>query len=349
MKKILLMGLEKNTNLGDGVIAQCTRYLLQKIISELGIECTIDSLDIIEDNYNHIFNYDLLIFAGGGIIKYQYQKFYDYISKIIAIAEKHQIPVLFNAVGVEGYDDNDIRCIQLKNAINCSCVKSITVRDDIDTLLNNYITNQKIYIKKVSDPAVWTNIVYNKEKKESKLIGIGVIREGIFESNGIEIARQNIFEFWKNIIEELDKRKQKWKIFTNGWSSDMKFAINLMKYMDRKDEINQLVIPSPKTTMDLIDTISEFQGVIAARLHANIISYSLDIPSVGIVWNEKCKFWSKSIGYPERFFYINKFDARQIVNQCFKAIDEGYQKINKQNFADTSYIELKKMLKKFLY
>lgn len=348
MKKVLLIGLGKNTNLGDGVIECCTKYLLRKAFSELNVKCIIDSMDIIEDDYACIINYDILVFAGGGIIKYRYQSFYDYISKIIGIADKYHIPVIFNAVGVEGYDENDERCIQLKNAVNCSCVKGITVRDDINILKNKYITNERIYIKKVSDPAVWASTVYKKRKKETELIGLGVIREGIFESNGIKIERENIFKLWKNIIEELDKRKQKWKIFTNGWSSDMKFAINLMKFMGREKEIDELVIPVPKTTDDLVDIISGFKGVIAGRLHANIISYSLDIPSIGIVWNEKCVFWGKAIGYPERFFCVNEFYPEQITDQCFKAVSEGYQRVDRQYFANTNYIELKKMLKNLI-
>lgn len=348
MKKLLLLGLEKNTNLGDGVIAACTKYLVDKILAEINIPYSIDSLDIMEDNYNSIPEYDILIFVGGGIIKYRYQKFYDYIDKITAIAELHNIPVLFHAVGVEGYDSSNVNCIQLKNALNRSCVKSITVRDDIQTLKNCYITNPQIFTQKIADSAVWTKSVYRIEKKEKNIIGLGVIREGIFESNGLKIERNKIFELWAGIIMEIEKRNQEWKIFTNGWSSDMKFAINLMKYLNREAEIEKNVIPIPQKTYDLVNTISQFKGIIAGRLHANIISYSLGIPSIGIIWNDKCKFWGEIINYPERFFGINEFIPKKIVHQCFQSIQEGYEKTDKEQLRNTCYFSLKKLLEKIL-
>lgn len=342
------MDLKKNTNLGDRVIADCTEYLVNKILSETNTSCIVDSLDIMEDSYEPIPNYNLLIFVGGGIIKYKYQKFYDYIDKITNLAEKHHILVLFHAVGVEGYDNSDIKCMQLKNALNRSCVKSITVRDDIETLNKYYIANPDIYTKKIADSAVWANNVYHVKKTECNLIGLGVIREGIFESNGIDIERNKIFELWSKIIFELEQKQQEWEIFTNGWSSDMKFAINLMKYLDRESEIDSKIITPPENAQELINTIYKFKGIIAGRLHANIISYSLGIPSIGIVWNNKCKLWGETIGYPERFFEVNEFIPQKIVNQCLQSIDEGYQKTNKKNLNNTCYFSLKEALKKYL-
>ncbi|MDD7402617.1 MAG: polysaccharide pyruvyl transferase family protein [Butyribacter sp.] len=348
MKKILLLGLEKNTNLGDGVIADCTRYLTEKITKECGIVCQIDSLDMMEDAYDSIPDYDVLIFVGGGIIKYKYQEFYEYIDKITEIADAHNIPVLFNAVGVEGYDASNPKCMQLKKAINRSCVKSITVRDDYDTLRDCYMENPAIVTKKVADPTVWTGTVFRKSKKDSDVIGLGVIREGIFESNGIDIEREKIFALWSGIITQLEKEGKKWKIFTNGWSSDMKFARNLMKYMGREEEIDKMVIKVPEKNEELVETISNFQGVIAGRLHANIISYSLGIPSVGIVWNDKCRLWGETISYPERFFATDAFDAEKIVKQCLQAIAQGYEKTDRDAFANTVYVSLKEALVKAL-
>lgn len=348
MKKILLLGLQKNTNLGDAVIADCALYLVEKITKELGIMCQIDALDIMEESYESVKDYDLLIFVGGGIIKFKYQKFHEYIDKITLIADENNIPVLFNAVGVEGYDSTDSKCCQLKTAINRSCVKSITVRDDYATLRDYYMENPNIVTKKVADSAVWTEKVFQKSKKESEMIGIGVIREGIFESNGIEIERDKIFSLWSGIIEELEKRGEKWKIFTNGWSSDYKFAINLLKYMHREDEIEDRIVKEPKTSEELVEIISGFKGCIVGRLHANIISYSMGIPTVGIVWNDKCKLWGETIGYPERFFEVEQFEPACIVERCLAAIEEGYSKTNREEFAESVYLSLKEALSKQL-
>ena len=108
-----------------------------------------------------------------------------------------------------------------------------------------------------------------------------------------------------------------------------------MKYLDREADIENKIITSPENAQELINTISKFKGIIAGRLHANIIGYSLGIPSIGIVWNNKCKLWGETIGYPERFFEINKFIPQKIVNQCLQSIEEGYQKTNRKDLIET--------------
>lgn len=327
-------------NLGDAVIADCTKYILEKILNRMNVLYEIAIFEYMKNSINKVNGYDLIIFSGDGIIKFKYQKFYEKISELIEVANRKNIPVIFNAIGVEGFDENDEKCLMLKNAINLPCVKAISTRDDIQTLKDRYIVNSQIRVNKVADSATWAEHVYNIKEKRTDYVGLGVIREGVFESNGINIERQQIFELWKNIISELEKRNIKWKIFTNGWSSDMKFAINLMKYLKREDEIERLVIKEPTTAKELVTTISKFKGIVASRLHANIISYALDIPTVGIIWNDKCKFWAKNIGYPERFFDIHNFDADKIVTELEKAVNEGYIKIDKDKYMRTIYDEL---------
>lgn len=349
MKKILIIGLQKNTNLGDPVIADCTSYLVKKAAQELNIECAIEELDMMEEQYEALPDYDMLVFAGGGIIKYQYQKFYQYINDITRIADENNIPVLMAGVGVEGYDESNENCQNLKKALNRSCVKSITTRDDIDCLEQCYIERDGIETAQVADPAVWTRKVYQIEKNpESKVIGLGVVREGIFRSNGIDIGKDELFTLWSGIIHELENRNIQWKIFTNGWSSDMKFAINLMKHLNREAEMEEKVVPVPTHPEELVRTISDFKGVIAGRLHANIISYSLGIPSIGIVWNPKLKMWGERIGYPERFFEVEEWDAKQIVDQLMSAMEQGYHEDAREEFKDTIYRALKKQLKAYL-
>ena len=84
---------------------------------------------------------DAIVFTGGGFIKYKTQGL-NYIDELILkTARRRDIPVMMNAVGVEGYSETDIRCQRLKKALNSDNVRVITTRDDIDTLNDHYITN----------------------------------------------------------------------------------------------------------------------------------------------------------------------------------------------------------------
>ncbi len=284
---------------------------------------------ILHKNYkNKIEEADVIIFVGGGMIKYKYQNCYHYINFVSKIANNKNIPICLNAVGVEGYDEKNIKCRMLKKALNRKCVKMITIRDDIEKL-NKYIVCKDIITKKVSDPAVYTNRTYNIEKnKNSEIIGLGVCRSNLFIDNDINYNEENLLNLWKNIIDTLDRNKIKWKIYTNGLEDDNKFAIKLINKL-KLDEHNLVIPNSPE---ELVKIVSNFKAIIATRLHSCIVAYSLNIPAVGLVWNRKLKMFGESIGYEERFIEVENFNDKFIVEILKKALQEEYNKISQEEY-----------------
>lgn len=409
MKKIALVGLKYDTNLGDPIIYESTKFLVEKALKEKGInEYEIIPLDMtgrigfnsyanyptnkivsygkkilgntlkislkltkkikrfnhnlqikkwyLSNEYNRnlyfynkqLKNVDMIIFVGGGIIKYKYQSFNFYIESIIKIAEKNNIPVIFNSVGVEGYDENDSRCALLKKALNKNCVKLITTRDDLKTLEMSYLENKKIITAQVSDPATWIGDAFNVKKDDnSGVFGLGVIRDKIFRDNDIDISEEQLLSLWRDIIDTLDKRNEKWVIFTNGLSYDYEFGIKLMKYLGRENEIEDKVLDIPKTPEELVKNISKFKGIIASRLHACIIAYSLEIPAVALVWNNKLSMFGKSINASERFITNENFNARHIVDTLEEAVRSGYDLEEKLRYKNTSIEYLRKGIELF--
>ena len=65
---------------------------------------------------------DIIIFAGGGLIKYKKQTFHLFIHEITQIANRNNIPVIINSAGVEGYEEDDVECQLLNRALIRSCV-----------------------------------------------------------------------------------------------------------------------------------------------------------------------------------------------------------------------------------
>ena len=259
-------------------------------------------------------------------------------------AENNNIPVCLNSVGVEGYDENNIKCRVLKKALNRKCIKIKTTRDDIDRL-KKYINNKKdIILKKVSDIAVYTNVVYKKEKvKNSNCIGLGVSRGNLFIDNGIKYSEEKLLILWKNIINKLEEKNKNWKIYTNGLEADNIFARKLLERWGYSKD--KLIIPnSPE---ELIDSIASFKGIIATRLHSNIIAYSLKIPAIGLVWNEKLKMFGESIKYPERYFEIKDFDANKIIQALEKAIEEGYTNVSLDKYRESVKEELEYFIRTY--
>ena len=188
------------TNLGDIVIYDNARHLLEKVIKDNKIEDSeilpvdigghnfkemqvpsyVDRMDRIADkvmdlsrkkkfykrfpnlarrmmlwSWHHSKQYycfrktempkleksDIIIFGGGGLIKYHQQTFHFTIDTVTRFANKRGIPVIINSVGVEGYEEGHPGCMLLKKAVNSNCIKYISTRDDIEVLKNNFMIN----------------------------------------------------------------------------------------------------------------------------------------------------------------------------------------------------------------
>lgn len=85
--------------------------------------------------------------------------------------------------------------------------------------------------------------------------------------------------------------------------------------------------PRPQKTIDLIKKIYSYKATISARLHANIIAVSYDIPTIGLVWNNKLKFFGERIECPERFLVKEQFtNANFVITVLENAILNGYNK-----------------------
>lgn len=287
----------------------------------------------------------ILVIAGGGLIKYRYQRFWLYLDSLLTAAEHCGVPVIFNAVGVEGFDDNDPKCRVLKQALNKSVVKAITTRDDLETLKVSYLNKKNtVFVDRVADPAVWSAEVYGVNRNaNSDVVGVGLVRGGIFRDNGIDLSPEDVVALYRGLVGELDSRGIKWQLFTTGLGLDLDIAGRLVGAIPGLVSPEEIAVP--RDAAHLIQIISGFRGVVAARLHANILSYSLGIPSVGLVWNDKLKLFGDQIGYPERFVERDLFGRPDVVvDRLINAMDEGYEVKSRDAYRDTAKSGLRRSL-----
>ena len=314
-----------NRNLGDTVIAECAKFFVQEALHDAQISnYMIHEYNMYQRDMEYIRNADVIIFAGGGLIKYKREYFYQYVPEIINIAQENDIPVFINCTGVEGYDENDKRCRQLKTAINCACVKGVTVRDDYATFKNNYLESEKEWIGKVMDSAAFSSEIYQVSKCfDAKKIGLGIAREGLFFDYGYQdVTKQFQLDFWKLIIAQLEALGYQWEIFNNGLHSDYEFGLEVLEYAGIEEK-EKYIRKRPAEGMELARMISQYKGIIATRLHSNIIAFSLGCPSIGLIWNEKLMQWGERIGYPERFVRVEDMRAAVVVERLQQAMTEG--------------------------
>lgn len=359
--KVLIIGEYYSSNLGDGVICECVKKLLEHhyekieiiwadisgrryyelignqdsslkkakytafklkisdVLTGLGIDTEYVRFKRVFAKKKTIIDeigsqyYDVALFAGGQMFR---DTFVLSIQKFIGNLNKNNVPVIFNACGVGEIKSKKMRNL-LSQALCSNNVVAISSRDDIDTIHEILLKNKDIKPIVTYDPAIWSKDVYNISRKESDVIGLGIMYAYNHE-------HQEMVNFWMRIIKELNNRGIKWQVFCNGTEKDGQFAKYILENMGYSSEkIRRLIAPRPITPKQLVETISTFKGIISFRLHSHIIAYSLDIPGISIVWDEKLRFFFRSIEAENRCKSI-KTDASEIIDELELAQAEGY-------------------------
>lgn len=225
----------------------------------------------------------------------------------------------------------------------------VSTRDDILTLREKYFDGKpQIPCIKVADPAVWCADAFQIMKQTgNNTIGVGIIRKNIFIDNDLPYSGNELSNLYVGIIEVLKKQFHEVILFTNGTPSDNQFAQTIQQRLKEEKQIEcELIIPS--SPEELIRTISLFKGIIAGRLHSCIIAYSLGIPAIGLVWNDKLTLFGKNIGAKENFITYNKFIPEYIVNQLHTAIQKGYNQDISKTFKQTIKNSIKEITQLYL-
>lgn len=268
---------------------------------------------------------DAVIFACGSY-KYRTQKLWAYYSIAIETAQKLNIPVMFDAMNIQDFDENDWRCRCLKEHTNYSCVKMFTTRDGEPgkkKLQTCYLDNSDIEVFSVGDPAFWIPECYGvKKAKEAGIIGINLIRGRIFADYGYATTEAQLVDLYCNMIRKFEECGVEWEFFTNGMEADYLFGKNVLK----KCNMNEGKIRVPQSDRELVEMIAGYRGIIGARLHACICAYSLDVPLAGYIWDEKLLRFAEIAGLRNVFLEEKELTSDNIYEKLQLALKSSYNK-----------------------
>jgi len=96
-------------------------------------------------------------------------------------------------------------------------------------------------------------------------------------------------DFYVDLAAALNAKGYEVLAFTNGAPEDDKF-LRMSFSKKRLARLNNAIVEVAERGVkpgDLVATIKRCQGVIAHRLHANIVAYAYQIPHVGLSWNAR--------------------------------------------------------------
>lgn len=357
-----------STNLGDVVIHDCTRFILDRVLSECGIQdFTIEEVNIgkqppvpsrprlplwrraflkiakwtfpmsairlkwkwsptgqafVQREQAKFQGADAVIFDGGGIVKFRQERFFLYVDEIMRWADRARIPVLFNAVGVEGYDARDARCRLLKCALNRRTVKMLTTRDDAETLRRFYCPRSRLDIHQVADPAFWTPEAFgvsHAPNTTDPTIGLNVIRPEIFGEYLDPVDKAALIRLYCRLAHRLLDAGHRVEFFSNGGRQDGAFIDDLLRSDASLADDRRLSAFRPANARELVERIAGYGRFLAVRLHAAIIGTSLGIPNVSLVWNRKQAFFGDAVGLKGNFLGKDDFREDVILSRLMNA------------------------------
>ena len=374
-KNVLLISVKEDKNLGDFLLGDCLSRLLERQINDIRIKHVDlrgrkilkfsvlarvyykgiriikhilgEEYDDFDRKYKHciskyIKNTDAVIFAGGGIIEYKRYQSYRYIQMIVESARKYRKPVIFNSVGLlDHFNSSDSRAVSLRKCLCSDNVVYIGVREN-EAWMREYV-NDKKSIHFVCDPACLCSQIYNiKRKKESKIIGIGIIRPNIFKDYGLNISDEQISDIYYDVIKFIKSTDYSYQMFSNGSSNDLALVALLKKrYPELSDDpgINVII---PEDARSLVEIISNFKIVFASRMHASIISFSLGIPSISLCWADKIDAFYKRTGRMNCCFWptIDQISS-QIIESLRKALETEITFDNRNEFLNSAISAIK--------
>ena len=186
--------------------------------------------------------------------------------------------------------------------------------------------------QKVWDPGFLMSELYpsNKQAMGSKpLIGVGVTHPETLMLHADPDRRimneDDWLTFYRNLVLSLLAKGADVELFTNGAFDDQEFAQSILEACTPQVTDGQTIIlePTAATPGELSLKIASFDGLIAHRLHANIVAFSYAVPHVGLGWDSKMQgFFSETERDAFLVTDVDTGDADRVSDLMFSALSQ---------------------------
>ena len=327
--KILVVGFYDD-NFGDMLIRQSFVQLMMVAMKNLGMGAEnyeIEQMHLKRIDEAKVRCADLICFAGGGLFGLSYLNFYEFLKQILDMAEEENIPVLFSSMGINNMDATEENEEKLRQLLQSSAIRSISVRENRE--LFEYYAGEHTYpITKVCDPAVWAQEIYHEEtadiraekaQREKPLVGINVVRGGLFDANGKDWKLGDQCRYLQELREALEEAGLDYRFYTNGSFLDN----NTMRFFAAEYGVPEEKLIYVHTAGDLVETVALFDVIAAIRMHTAIIAYAFEIPTVNVIWNAKLPLFYANIGHPERCVEVEEWTGQHVFDMLQEVLPLG--------------------------
>jgi polysaccharide pyruvyl transferase WcaK-like protein len=297
---------------------------------------------------------DLILIGGGQLLMDNDLGFPLKVRELVRIAKRLNKEIIFYACGVSAkWSWLGFRL--LSDALLKDNVLRVSVRDrgSLDSL-NELFPNVNMKLCQSVDPAICAAEVYGiqADLKSSK-IGLGISAPNVLVSHSGQSKREFsvnlVKKFWIDLAELLQSRHREVVFFTNGQSEDYAFAQSIVAAMSElKVTKLPVLLEKSREPRTLIVQLAQFQAIVAHRLHANIIAYSLGIPSVGLIWDKKVEEFGKVTD--RRHFYLapSDMDPHVVDKRIDEAISTGLDRRRRDELKALAHEDARSTMRSFV-
>ena len=271
---------------------------------------------------------DLTLIGGGQLLMDNDLSFPLKVRELVRVAQSLNKGVVFYACGV-GTKWSRLGFRLLSRALLDESVLWVSVRDEQsrDTL-QALFPRENLKCRLSVDPAVCSAEAYGiNANSKSTTIGLGLSAPNVLSGGAgpqNDFAAKRVKQFWLNLVDLLESEHRAFVFFTNGQSDDYAFAQSIVAELSGSKAMRPpVLLERACEPRALIAQVSQCQVIVAHRLHANIIAYSLGIPSVGLIWDKKVEEFGK-ITRRTHFYLDSSHMNPYVVNErLHEAINTG--------------------------
>lgn len=273
--------------------------------------------------------YDLVIIGGGQLIVDNDLWFPSRILLTLHRLDKHSRCFAIHACGSGATWSSTGRLLAKRILANPKMIsRSFRDQSSIDRAIQHLNCTPSSLLL-APDPALWAAETYGVEKtKESQLFGLGIMTppcdiQGSESSDAKWLNEPFLVDLWSNLIEKMLIAKLQIQLFTNGDADDDLFAKKIFDQIPNHLKSQIQFAPKPSSPKELVQRIATYRGIIAMRLHASIIAYSLNIPCIAITWDDKLRQFGKLTATEERIFEQTNTTPTSLLTALQKAINSN--------------------------
>ncbi|WP_198593569.1 polysaccharide pyruvyl transferase family protein, partial [Vibrio breoganii] len=149
-------------------------------------------------------------------------------------------------------------------------------------------------------------------------------------------------QIYKDLLVKLEDKGENWVLFSNGMEADQVFGKEILNELGMSIESN--LLSEPNSPRELVEMVSKFDIIFGARMHACISAYALDIPVVGLIWNEKTSRFAELTKQRDMYFSESEIDLDLMVTKLTTSQDFSYDKSARNSLKETTKSELKEFI-----